>query len=220
MARFESSSAFCPHCQKQVLTHIRNYSTKPWLFLSIFTCGLFLLVWLVSLAIWRPTVRCSICGIIIEGGTPLQNTNIVAIGGIALCALVFIGFVFESMNSVNHPQPEIASTPLTAAPSVNSSTTTKALSKQSRQNLQSEAQARRQWIAQYQARKRAEGFTGMVCTVSGKNNTTVTIYSKAAIGVEVAQTLNETGYFDDIFEQGFTKIILTDDAGHKVTIGE
>jgi hypothetical protein len=119
MARFENGSAFCPHCRKQVLTHIRNFSTTPWLVLGIITCGLFLLVWLVSLAIWRPQVRCSQCGTIIGTATKASGNTPLIVGGVigAIVLLLGLSAVFSSKrpNETNALTTSTQFTPTTPA---------------------------------------------------------------------------------------------------------
>ena len=69
MANFKESSGYCPHCQKRVVGRREEADHTFWLIGTIFSCGLFAVIWAISSIIKAgEPFRCSICG------TPLQAT--------------------------------------------------------------------------------------------------------------------------------------------------
>ncbi len=236
MARFEDTSAFCFHCRKQVLARTRNYITAPWFVLGVLSCGFFLLVWLVSKIIWQPVTRCTYCGQII-GSRPNQR-NVISIGNILqgknfvlfiICIASFGLLLFVLDKSLKEPSSRTLENgsqsttekAKTITNLVNSLEPPKESSqKQSPTNAPAnvnDARERVRWASEYQSRRRTTS-PSVVCIVSGKDNTTITIKSDAVINVKIARLLDEDGYFNELYEKGFLKIILLDTVGHEVTI--
>lgn len=99
MARFEETSAFCPHCQKQVLARTRKYISWPWFVLGILFIP-FLLVWVVSKIYWRPVTRCSICGAILKDyDSDVEMNKIIAVLVGFIIVVGFSFFVFTGLNT-------------------------------------------------------------------------------------------------------------------------
>lgn len=83
---------------------------------------------------------------------------------------------------------------------------------------ESGARERLLWAGEYESRKRKENFVDAKCFVSGKDNTILTLQTKAVVDQSSMQILGKSGYFDEVFNQGFKKLILIDTVGHQVSI--
>ena len=67
MAEYKESSGYCPHCRRQVVGRREEASHTFWLIATLFSCGLFAIVWLISsLSKASKPFHCSVCGTAIQ----------------------------------------------------------------------------------------------------------------------------------------------------------
>jgi hypothetical protein len=223
MADYKESSGFCVTCQKRVVGRKEEASHTFWLIATLFSCGLFGIVWLISsFSKASQPFNCSFCGTPLKalttGSTGNSPSPVLIIGG-SIAVLAFIGLIITiTGNSVRSRRTEAMTTSQYTEPPKTTLVVKPSAASQSKQNVEQQIQARQRWAQQYQIRKANDGFANAKCTVSGKNNTTLTMRSKAVVMKEAIQTLNNSGYFDEVFEQGFTKLVLEDTVGNIVTI--
>lgn len=240
MAEYKEVSGYCYNCQKRVLARQEQASHTFWLLASVLTCGLFAIVWIVSMLIKSgEPAKCTICGSSVStklpatgnqvrGNVPLSTaippmktspSPLLIVGGIFV-GLFIIGLVANLItSSLGSTQTEATTTPTQFTQPTNPAPLPKpSVAKSTKQNSAQEAQARKQWAAQYQIRQRSKGFANAKCTVSGKDNTTLTMRSEAVIFKEAIQTLQDSGHFDEVFAQGFTRLVLEDTAGHSIVL--
>lgn len=73
---FKEQSAFCPHCDKRVLARREDVPHTFWLFASIFSCGIFTLIWIILILTnnSKPFL-CSVCGDTVEHSIDMNTTN-------------------------------------------------------------------------------------------------------------------------------------------------
>lgn len=238
MADFKESSGFCVHCRKRVVGRKQEASHLFWLIATLFSCGLFGIVWLISM--WAKAgepFKCSFCGTPLQplaatgaslgtggafGAAAGQTKNsphpVLIVGGV-IFGLALMGVMIITVGKTVGGRREAAA-PSSQSPSpVNALPISKSPAiKQPQQSSEQQAQARRRWAQQYEIRKRGDGFANAKCTVGGKNNTTLSMRSEAVVIEGAIQTLSDSGYFDEVFDQGFTKLILMDPVGHTITL--
>jgi len=235
MANYKQVSAFCYHCQKQVVAKKEEVDNQFWLIASLFSCGVFAFFWIFKLLTFNPPSLCSQCGLAIgnnpnppnvampeqsqpgranlvpqnsdeatgKGLSPAAKGAIASVVG--LIALIFLCRIFGDVASIANPKQAVT-TPQTSQQSTLPAPKPVKTAKE-----------RQKWAAEYQARKGKE-FANLKCTVSGKDNTTLTWKSEAAVHESAIGILNESGYYDEVFEQGFKKLILTDTSDHVVIL--
>lgn len=76
MADYKQVSAFCYHCQKQVVANKEEIDNKFWLIASLFSCGLFAFVWIIKMLTHNPPAMCSQCGLAIGKNPQTQNVRL------------------------------------------------------------------------------------------------------------------------------------------------
>lgn len=78
MASFKEQSAFCPHCQRQVLARREDVPHTFWLIASLFSCGLFAIVWMILILMnnSKPFL-CPNCGtqVVFNANAPMRTVG-------------------------------------------------------------------------------------------------------------------------------------------------
>jgi len=231
MANYKESAGYCPHCQRQVVGRREEASHTFWLIATLFSCGLFAIIWMISsLVKATKPFYCSVCGTPLQGlptnvAIPARRKSIdpalIAVLVIVIFGIVIIGVIVSTINGSikqNKNAPLASATPTSpSAPSSSRPASTPLPQKTAIPNSQTEAQMRRAWAAQYQVKLRKD-FTDAVCSVSGQHNAILHVRTFAVVNEVPIQTLADSGYYDEVWEQGFIKIVFEDTVGHGVEL--
>ena len=76
MADYKQVSAFCYHCNKQVVSKKEEVDHKFWLIASLFSCGIFAIFWIIKMLTHNPPAMCSQCGLAIGNNPQMTNAGL------------------------------------------------------------------------------------------------------------------------------------------------
>lgn len=216
MATYKEKSAYCRNCKKNVLARREDTPHTFWLIASILSCGLFAIVWFIhSLMKGSQSFLCPNCGAATHKKNNFPVGNQASLG--VLLIVVFIGFIIvvsvlsdkkSTEDSTASPKPQRTIQPASPIKSKEQIVLNSKKEKVKDKTL---------WVSEFVARKRRQGFTNAECFISN-DKMTLTLKTEAVVSVETTRILDKDGYFDEVFEAGFSKLILLDTVGNKVTL--
>lgn len=73
MANYKQVTAFCYNCNRQVVAQKEEVDHIFWLIASLFSCGIFAIVWIIKMLTHNPPAMCSQCGLAIGNNPQMQN---------------------------------------------------------------------------------------------------------------------------------------------------
>lgn len=73
MANYKQVTAFCYNCNRQVVAQKEEVDHIFWLIASLFSCGLFAIVWIIKMLTHNPPAMCSQCGLAIGNNPQMPN---------------------------------------------------------------------------------------------------------------------------------------------------